>query len=114
MTLSSKQSIFLRNVASLIVWAYGEGYFLTFGEAYRPKEMAEIYAKKGKGIKSSLHCDRLAIDFNLFINGKFMTKTEDHRPLGEFWKGLNPMNCWGGDFKRKDGNHYSMRHGKRK
>ena len=46
--------------------------------------------------------------FNLFKDGKFLTSSEDHRTLGEFWKTLHPDCCWGGDFSRPDGNHYSM------
>lgn len=97
-------------VADLIVWAYDHGYELTFGEAWRTPEMAALYAKQGKGISRSLHMDRLAIDLNLFKDGKFLTDTEDHRPLGEYWESIG--GTWGGRFK--DGNHYSLAYGGRK
>ena len=109
MTLGQMQRIFVRNIASLIIWAYENGYELTFGEAFRTKEQAELNAKAGKGIALSVHMDRLGIDFNLFVNGVYKTKTEDYAPMGTAWKNLHPLNRWGGDFvKLKDGNHFSM------
>lgn len=91
-------------IGCLIEWAFSHGYELTFGEAFRTKEQAEWYAKKGKGIKKSKHRERLAVDFNLFTNGKYQTKTEIYKDLGHQWKCLG--GTWGGDFKRKDGNHF--------
>ena len=110
MTLGQKQRKFTRMVALLILYAYEMGYELTWGEAWRTPEQAAINAKKGTGIRLSLHMDRLAIDFNLFKNGRWLNQTEDHRPLGEFWESLG--GTWGGRFG--DGNHYSLAHGGRK
>lgn len=97
-------------VADLVVWAYANGYELTYGEAYRTPEQAALNAAKGIGIRNSLHTDRLAVDFNLFRDGKFLSSTEAHRPLGEFWESIG--GTWGGHFK--DGNHYSLAWGGRK
>jgi hypothetical protein len=110
MTLGQKQRKFTKMVALLILYAYELGYELTFGEAWRPSAQAQLNAKEKRGIKLSLHGDRLAIDFNLFKNGKWLTKTEDHRRLGEFWESIG--GTWGGRFD--DGNHYSLEHGGRK
>ena len=111
MTLSEKQRLFTRLVGLLIDRAYAEGYELTFGEAYRTKEQAAWNAEKaGTGIVNSLHCKRLAVDFNLFINEQWQTSSEAHRSLGEYWKTLHPDCRWGGDFIRPDGNHYSLTH----
>ena len=112
MTLRQKQSLFVIMVAELIVRAYSEGYELTFGEAYRSPEEAARQAKAGKGIANSLHTEKLAIDLNLFKDGKFLSSTESHRPLGEWWEKLHPLCRWGGRFN--DGNHYSFEHGGRK
>lgn len=65
-----------RPIAKLIIWATEQNYQLTFGVAYRSKEQAERNAKVGIGIKNSLYIDRLAIDFNLFIDGVYQTKSE--------------------------------------
>lgn len=107
--MSKIQDEFTFCVAKLINFAYENGYTLTFGEAWRPPEMVAIYKKRGSGSGRGVHPDRLAVDFNLFKNGKWLKKTEDHARLGAYWKTLHPKARWGGDFKkRKDGNHYSF------
>lgn len=110
MTLSQAQRKFARMIADLIIFAYDAGYELTFGEAYRTPEQAALNAKRGKGIARSLHTDRLAIDFNLFKDGRYLTSTEAHQPLGEYWESIG--GTWGGRFG--DGNHYSLSWGGRK
>ena len=100
MSLRKKQSRFAYLVALLIQYAYAKGYELTLGDAY---------AKSGH-ILGSYHYKRLAIDLNLFKDGEYLTETEDHKFLGEFWESLDPMCTWGGRFK--DGNHYSFGEGK--
>jgi hypothetical protein len=113
--LSKLQRIFTYLFSRLIEHAYRSGYELTLGEAYRTKEQADIYALKGKGIKNSLHRSRLAIDLNLWIYGKYQTKGESYRALGEYWESLSTKGvecCWGGRFS--DGNHFSISFGGRK
>ena len=94
MSLRKDQSTFVKMVGQLIAFAYAEGYELTFGDAY-----AKTGHKKG-----SKHYDRLAIDLNLFLQGHYLTTTEAHRPLGEYWESIG--GSWGGRFN--DGNHYSL------
>lgn len=109
MTLRQRQSLFVSLVAGLILKAEGMGYQLTFGEAYRSPEEAARLASIGAGIKNSLHTKRLAIDLNLFKDGVYLSSTEAHRPLGEWWEEQNPGCRWGGSFKgRPDGNHYEL------
>jgi hypothetical protein len=111
MTLGEKQRLFTHNIARLILWAYEQGFELTLSEAYRTPEQAELNAKSGKGIANSLHTQRLAVDLNLFRGDRWLQFSEQHRPLGDYWKTLHPLNRWGGDFRpRPDGNHYSMEH----
>ena len=100
MTLGEKQRKFVRMVADLIIFAYSKGYELTFGDAW---------AKTGHRANSN-HYVRLAIDLNLFKAGKWLTETEDHRELGEYWESIG--GSWGGRFG--DGNHYSLEHKGRK
>lgn len=110
MTLGEKQRKFTKMIALLILYAYERGYELTFAEAYRTPVQARLNAASGKGISNSLHLDRLAVDFNLFKDGTYLTATEDHRLLGEFWESIG--GTWGGRFN--DGNHYSLSHDGRK
>jgi hypothetical protein len=112
MTLREKQSKFASLVATLIRQAEIMGYEVTFGEAWRPPETAALYARDGRGISNSLHTERLAVDINLFRNGRWLTTTEEHRPLGEWWERLSPECRWGGRFG--DGNHFSLEHDGRK
>ena len=107
MTLGEKQRKFTRMIANLIKWAYEHGYELTVGDAYRdPRLHGEMGETKGYGRKFSNHKVRLAMDFNLFKDGQYLSATEDHRPLGEFWESIG--GSWGGRFQ--DGNHYSLEH----
>lgn len=108
---------FARCVGKLIEFVYSQpGWGVTFGEAWRTDEMAELYARAGKGISNSNHRRRLAIDLNLFINGVYQRDTLAYRPLGEYWKSLSSLGfecVWGGDFKLPtplDGNHFSVLH----
>ena len=109
MKLSQQQSAFTQDVVKLLTWMFDNGYAVTFAEAYRTPEQAAIYAKDGRGIKDSLHCQRLAIDLNLFKDGNYLTNTEDYEPAGIYWESLNPLNKWGGRFTRKDGNHFERK-----
>ncbi|EGI5714879.1 M15 family metallopeptidase [Salmonella enterica subsp. enterica serovar Durham] len=108
MTLSEKQSLFTVMIGQLILFADQHGLRLTFGEAYRTPEQAALNAKKGIGIKNSLHTQRLAVDFNLFVNGEYKTDSRDYLPLGEYWESLG--GAWGGRFSKPDGNHFSLEH----
>lgn len=114
LTLGQKQRLFVRLVGELIAFAYKQGYELSFGDAYRSPQQAQANANAGTGIARSLHCDRLAIDLNLFRDGRFLTRSEDHAELGKFWKSLHSLCAWGGDFSRPDGNHYSLMDGGRR
>lgn len=108
MTLREKQSLFAKFVAFLILEAEYLGYAVTLGEAYRSPEEALRLAKAKKGIARSLHTQRLAIDLNLFKDGHYLSSTESHRPLGEWWEQQHAFCRWGGRFG--DGNHYSFEH----
>ncbi len=111
LTLGQKQRKQVQMASRLIDFAYVQGYELTFGDAYRdPRVHGAVGVKQGYSSANSLHKERLAIDLNLFRDGKYLTSTEDHRPLGEYWESLG--GTWGGRFG--DGNHYSITHGGRK
>ena len=105
MSLGIEQRKLPPMIARLITFAYYHGYELTFGDAYRdPRVHGALGEKVAYGHKNSAHKQRLAVDLNLFKDGVYLTSTEDHRLLGEFWESIG--GTWGGRFA--DGNHYSI------
>jgi len=94
-------------VAHLIQHAYLLGYEVTLGDAYRDPRSHGAMGESGPyGARKSKHKQRLAIDLNLFRNGRYLTSTAAHEPLGEFWETLG--GTWGGRFSSPDGNHYQF------
>ncbi len=87
---------FMFCLSKLIQYAYGLGYTLSGGD---------LWAHDGHK-ENSLHYRRLAIDLNLFKDGEWLKKTEDHKELGTYWESLDPKCRWGGRFQ--DGNHYEL------
>lgn len=89
------------------------GAQVTFGEAHRPTWVAAEYARRGLGIATSLHTQRLAIDLMLFRGGVYQTNSEAYRPLANLWKQIGPhfgiVPGAGIDFN--DGNHFSCAYG---
>jgi hypothetical protein len=117
LTLREKQSAFAVLVARLILEAQRLGYQLTFGEAYRSPEEADRLAHAHLGIARSLHTDRLAIDFNLFVDGVYQAQTSAYGELGAWWEAqsTDELICaWGGRFARADGNHFAIAHNGRR
>jgi hypothetical protein len=106
-SLGAKQRRFSKMVAELILYIYSEGYEVTLGDAFRdPRLHGVVGERKGYGHPKSAHKQRLAVDLNLFKNGKFLQTTEDHKKFGEWWESKG--GSWGGRFE--DGNHYSLEH----
>ena len=93
--LRDRQVEFAMRIPQLITKAFELGYEVTLGDAYRDPRCPY-------GSKSSRHKRRLAIDLNLFKDGRYLRTTEDHRLLGEYWESIG--GTWGGRFN--DGNHY--------
>ena len=116
MTLSALQQDFMLALSDLLIFIHRNGYNCTLGDGYRdPKIHGAPGAKivcpecpdfRPYGRAWSNHKLRLAIDINLFKDGVYLTKTEDHRLTGEYWETLHPQASWGGRFD--DGNHYSF------
>jgi len=100
MTLREQQSKFAHLTAYLILYIYQRGYEMTYGDAWaHPADMRHI--------RNSKHYDRLALDINLYRNGRWLKKTEEYSEVGEYWKSLDPECTWGGDFSDLDGCHFS-------
>lgn len=95
MPLQPIQSRFCIEAAKLILVAESMGYQVTFGDAYRDERC-------DYGSPTSAHKKRLALDLNLFKDGKYLDKTSDHARLGAYWESIGGI--WGGAWD--DGNHY--------
>lgn len=97
-TLGDHQQLFALLIAHLILYAYDHGYQIRCGDFFRGD---------GAGHKTnSCHYIKLAADLNLFLDGKFLDKTPDHKILGDYWITLHTLCRWGGRYG--DGNHYSL------
>ena len=101
-----RQQTFTLNVARLIIYINQQGYACTFGETLRTKEMAQIYARTGRGVLDSNHLYKLAVDLNLFKNGVYLSDAKEYRQFAEYWLTLNPFNESGYYWKSVDANHF--------
>lgn len=86
------------------------GFELIEAEAHRPAWVAEEYARRGLGIKNSVHVLKLARDIFLVEGGAVTWDAERYRPLGDLWKSYHPLARWGGDFANRDAVHFSFEH----
>jgi len=118
MTLGEKQRLLPELLIKLFAFIYDKGWAVTLGDAYRdPRVFGMVGDRKGYGKPGSNHKVRLAIDLNLFKpdeNGRmeYVTSTEGHKDVGEYWETLHPDCRWGGRFM--DGNHYSIEYNGRR
>ena len=119
MSMSDIQARHLHLICHLVRWAHEHGYKLSSGDAYRDPR---AHAKKGDGSgcagyssSNSQHKDRLAHDFNLFIEatettegfptgGQYATDSAAYRPMAKYWESLHPE-CRSG-IRYSDANHF--------
>lgn len=100
MTQREARCLFANLIAELILMATELGFEIALDEGMN---------HQGTGHKlRSLHYVGLAQDVLLYRSGVYLTDTADYKKLGEFWKSLNPLCRWGGDFVHRDGNHFSI------
>jgi len=93
--LLNQQFEFTKNLGLLIEFIHNNNYTCTVGDAY---------AHTGH-CKNSFHYRRLAMDLNLFKDGKYLKRSTDYYLIGKFWISLG--GTWGGSFRNPDGNHFS-------
>lgn len=93
--LGKKQRQFTLMVGKLIIYAYAQGYELTFGEGYDDDGVGHM--------KGSTHYVKLGQDLNTFKDGVWIKDGSLHTILHNYWDTL-------GGAKRIDNdlNHYSL------
>ena len=107
--LREKQETFARTLGLFMAWMAEQNYHWTMGDCWRSTDellcphcgtgvsYQELLKYNGRSkTLQSKHCDRLAIDLNLFIDEK-PAQGEHYAPLGDKWKSLGGR--WGGDFE---------------
>lgn len=107
MTLSEQRRLFAKNLGELLDFIYARGDACEIEEVKRSRAQADQNAATGAGIPNSLHLIGLAVDLSLFVGGEFTTEIEAYRPIADYWKSLDASNCWGGDFLKRDVDHFS-------
>lgn len=113
MTLLEKQQAFSMVLSRFLQTLFYKGYSVTLGDAYRSKECAALNAKQGNGISNSLHCIRLAVDLNLFMGDRYLTRADEYKEAGEIWEKYSNADytcTWGGRFTPPDAGHFSITH----
>ncbi len=115
---SDMQFEFAQDSILLELWMIRRGYKFTYGEAWRSDDTQVFLFEKGlSNIKErGPHGNRLAKDYNIWVNKTLTYSKELLKPIGEHWKSLHPLNRWGGDFmvgensnKRWDSSHFERR-----
>ena len=111
-SLRQQQSLFVKCLGALLIYATQQGYELTLGEGYIQsprKTRGGQLVSDGVHMSGSLHYVKLAQDLNLFVNGVYQpVDCPEWRDIGEFWETLDPACRWGGRFSSVDLNHFSI------
>ena len=111
MSLFNEQAAFLLDTCRLVVKATALGFTVAGRELGRTAEQQKIYVQTGRSTTmNSNHLRNCAIDLYFMRDGALVYDVEALRPLGEYWKSMNPKNDWGGFWKSfKDCPHFERR-----
>lgn len=110
LTLRTARCAFTVAIAELILYAKSQGYEIALAEGMDRRTEKDPTSDHMNG---SLHDIGLAQDLDLYLNGVYLTNSEDHVVLGTWWEDYGVAHglplVWGGNFKKADGTHYSLR-----
>lgn len=104
--LLDKQQQFSFLFLLLLQWLKSNGYTVTIGEVLRTKTKAEENEQLKIGISHSLHLLKLAVDLNIFKDGKSLESFDEYLPIGLYWESIG--GSWGGRFTNRDCDHFSL------
>ena len=117
MTLKEKRVAFSLAISRLMVWAndHVHGFGVAYGEGYVALTDAADGDHDGPHQKNGAHYSGLGVDLVMWndITGDYVSNG-DHpawKMLGAQWKRSDSLARWGGDFKKRDANHFSFAHG---
>lgn len=111
MTLREKQALFARLIAQLITWIFAHGWEVTLGEGYVGVTDGMDFDHDGPHMRSGAHYTQLGQDLNLFVGGQYRAVgCSEWDEIGAKWKAMHALCRWGGDFKSRDFNHFSLAH----
>lgn len=96
MKLMDARQLFTKLKAQLVLWIIEQGYEVMEGQDGL------------KHMQGSLHYVGVADDLLICKDDVWLKDTEQYRFAGEKWKSMHEMCRWGGDFKKADGNHFSL------
>lgn len=109
LTLREARCLFSRGLAELVLRAGDLGFEIAFDEI---TERVTEKDPTSDHMPNSLHHLGLAADLLLYKDGRYLTSSADYTALGEMWeqmgKDRNVEFTWGGRFKNRDGNHFSL------
>ncbi len=94
-------------VADLILYGVSKGLDLAIREVWRAPELQQIYKKTGKSwTLRSKHLRALAVDFNLYIDGKHISSGTHPawKDLAEYWTEM----LHGRHLGTRDANHFEF------
>jgi len=112
--LLDKRLRFTRNLVTLLVtFNQRPGVDLALGRDFDEQYEKAPDGKPLRHMRNSLHYLGLANDLALYVDGVYQTTTESYAEMGAYWKSLDADNRWGGNFRKQDGNHFSITYGGR-
>jgi hypothetical protein len=100
MNLRQARCSFSRLLVDLLLWLRQNGQDYALDEGMNHQGTGHMV--------DSLHYFGCAQDIIFYdSNGSWLSKTEDYKKAGDYWKSLHPDCHWGGDFAKPDGDHFS-------
>jgi hypothetical protein len=118
MSLRDERAEFSKHISELVLWfvekfvdcqiAYDEVSVHSPRAARRGVE--RLMVDDAVHIPASFHHSGRAADLLVWRDGQYVADGDDptYLALGGKWKSLDPRCTWGGDFPRKDSNHFSF------
>lgn len=115
--LGQKQELFAQLWSTFLAWFHlHPTWRMRFAEGYVGDTDGADGDHDGPHMEGGAHYHKLAQDFDFFLvemGSSRLHLDKDHpfwHECGEFWLSLHPFCRWGGHFKVKDYDHFSLEH----